>query len=229
MKSTCLGFCTALALATVAPQTMAAVIISEIMFEVAGSDDNREWVELYNTGDTAVDIAGWRLRDEDAGSQPGSPLPAGTTLGAKQAIVLIETQATFLADWGSGINYLVYPGMGTSLNMGNTPTGPGDEALTLVNAADEVVDVANYDNESPWPSVTNATATSIYVLPGFFSAAANDLGSSWGRSTAGTHGAVLGNGRTDAGSPGVVIPEPASLALALASAIVGLTVRRRLS
>lgn len=201
-----------------AAQATAAVIISEIMFEAAGSDDNREWVELYNTGNTAIDISGWRLRDEDAGSQPGSPIPSGTILGAKQAIVLIEHEATFLADWGPGINYIVYPGMGTALNMANAPTGPDDEVLTLVDASDAVVDVVSYDNESPWPDVTNATATSIYVLPGFLNSVANDAGASWGRSTPGIHGAVLATGRIDAGSPGVVIPEPAALVLALVAA-----------
>jgi hypothetical protein len=221
MKTKVFGlFAAVTALAISSSHAMGAVIISEIMFEVAGSDDNREWVELYNTGNAAVDLSGWRLRDEDAGSQPGSPLPSGTSLGPKQALVLIENETTFLGDWGAGINYLVYPGMGTSLNMANTPAAPGDEVLTLVDASDVVVDVADYDNESPWPSVTNATATSIYVLPGFLSAAANDLGSSWGRSTAGVHGAVLGNnGRTDAGSPGVVIPEPTTLVLALSVAM----------
>jgi hypothetical protein len=220
MKTKVFGlFAAVTALAICSSHAMAAVIISEIMFEVAGSDDNREWVELYNTGNAAVDLSGWRLRDEDAGSQPGSPLPSGTSLGPKQALVLIENEATFLGDWGAGINYLVYPGMGTSLNMANTPAAPGDEVLTLVDASDVVVDVADYDNESPWPSVTNATATSIYVLPGFLGAAANDLGSNWGRSTAGVHGAVLGIGRTDAGSPGKVIPEPTTLVLALSVAM----------
>jgi hypothetical protein len=208
-----------------AAQSGAAVIISEIMFEAAGSDDNREWVELYNTGNSPVDISGWRLHDEDAGSQPGSPIPSGTILAAKQAIVLIENEAAFLADWGAGINYIVYPGMGTSLNMANAPAAPGDEVLMLKNASDVVVDVVDYDNESPWPAVTNATATSIYVLPGFLSANANDLGGSWGRSTPGVHGAVLANGRTDAGSPGIVIPEPASALLL--GLVAGAAIRRR--
>jgi Lamin Tail Domain len=209
----------------------AAVIISEFMYEAAGSDNDREWVEIYNTGDTTVDLEGWRIHDEDAGSQPGSLIPAGTALAPKQALVLIETQSVFDEHWGTGINTLVYPGMGTTLNMANTGTDEGDEVLQLRDADGNLVDAVDYMNSSPFPSVTNGTATTIYVLPSFLNADANDLGASWARSTAGVHGAYQNlhpDHGIEAGSPGTVVPEPAS-ALLVAAAAVGLLIvgRRR--
>jgi len=35
--------------------------ISEVMYNPSGSDDGREWVELFNAGPQAVDLSGWSL------------------------------------------------------------------------------------------------------------------------------------------------------------------------
>ncbi len=37
------------------------VILSEVLYDVSGSDNNLEWIELYNDGGTAVDLAGYSL------------------------------------------------------------------------------------------------------------------------------------------------------------------------
>ena len=37
------------------------VVINEVELNPAGFDTDKEWVELLNTGDTAVDITGWAL------------------------------------------------------------------------------------------------------------------------------------------------------------------------
>jgi hypothetical protein len=48
------------------------VIISEIMYnpsskESFNPDENLvEWIEIYNSGDSPVDITGWFLQDEEA-------------------------------------------------------------------------------------------------------------------------------------------------------------------
>jgi hypothetical protein len=39
------------------------VVVNEIMADPMGSDTNQEWIELYNPGNTAVDINGWQIRD----------------------------------------------------------------------------------------------------------------------------------------------------------------------
>jgi len=39
------------------------VVINE--FELSPPDNSTVWVELYNTGDTAVDLAGWRINIVD--------------------------------------------------------------------------------------------------------------------------------------------------------------------
>lgn len=41
------------------------VVINEIMYDLPGADDGREWIELRNNGTTSVDIADWRLSEND--------------------------------------------------------------------------------------------------------------------------------------------------------------------
>ena len=39
------------------------IIVSEFLFDPAGQDAGKEWIEVYNPGNTPVDIYGWELRD----------------------------------------------------------------------------------------------------------------------------------------------------------------------
>lgn len=56
------------------------IVINEIMFNATGSDDNAEWVELYNAGDAAVNLTGWNLTDNDGNNfilSPAGSIPPG--------------------------------------------------------------------------------------------------------------------------------------------------------
>ncbi|TSD03493.1 MAG: endonuclease i [Parcubacteria group bacterium Athens0714_16] len=42
------------------------IVITEIMYDLAeGSDTGREWVEIFNSGNAQVDLAGWKFNDGD--------------------------------------------------------------------------------------------------------------------------------------------------------------------
>ncbi|MDP6038908.1 MAG: lamin tail domain-containing protein, partial [Candidatus Latescibacteria bacterium] len=41
--------------------TQAQVVINEVMYDPAGSEFFDEYVELYNAGETPVDLVGWRV------------------------------------------------------------------------------------------------------------------------------------------------------------------------
>ena len=51
-----------------------------VINEVATKDVIDDWVELYNMGDTPVDISGWKLTDSDGLSKHQVVIPKGTTL-----------------------------------------------------------------------------------------------------------------------------------------------------
>ncbi|MFO0790025.1 MAG: lamin tail domain-containing protein [Pirellulales bacterium] len=58
----------------------AAIIVNEVAYDDAGTD-NREYVELYNSGAAPVDISGWMVTGRDPTSiNLSAAIPAATTL-----------------------------------------------------------------------------------------------------------------------------------------------------
>ena len=41
-----------------------SVIITEILNNADGNDDGKEWFEIYNTSDSAIDLQDWTVTDE---------------------------------------------------------------------------------------------------------------------------------------------------------------------
>src|SRR5690242_7230562 len=101
-----------IALSALADIGMGEIVISEIMFNPQGTDNDlsngsytftREWAELYNTGPSAVDLSGWQFGDA-ADNDWASAFPLGTTLAANQALVVTGDVASFDSNWGGSIN-----------------------------------------------------------------------------------------------------------------------------
>jgi hypothetical protein len=74
--------------ATLSAQALGAIIINEVAYDDAGTD-NREFVEIYNSGPGAVDISGWTVIGRDSTTtNPSAVIPAATTLNAGAFYVL---------------------------------------------------------------------------------------------------------------------------------------------
>ncbi len=100
-------------------ETPGDVIISEFFADAQGSDDGKEWIELFNTTDAAIDLTGWVLRDngEDAHSVGGD---GPVIIGPKGYLVLGESLDAEV-NGGIAIDYAF-----------------GDD-ITLGNSADEII------------------------------------------------------------------------------------------
>ena len=194
-------------------ETLAIVIITEIMYNPASSEKSpvqSEWVELYNPSDQSIDISGWYLSDEDGRTDP---LPMGTVINPRQAIVLIpgsQSIEEFQQGWGMNIQAIPVNGWGTRglRNLANEPDSM-NEVLTLRRDNNTISDEVNYDDEPPWPT-DKPEGPSIYLLPHQVDAIKNDSGSSWNRSELNVHGGHAAKATDDysdkdVGSPGVVI------------------------
>jgi beta-lactamase superfamily II metal-dependent hydrolase len=64
------------------PQTQAVsflVVFSEIYYDTVGDDAVEEWIELYNNCPITVDIAGWKIKDNN-GSGASFTIPTGNSI-----------------------------------------------------------------------------------------------------------------------------------------------------
>lgn len=126
---------------TVTPSpTPPNVVINEIAWAgtIASSDD--EWIELYNSGGTAVDISGWRL--VSASGSLDISFPAGTIINAG-TYFLIERRE--LATNVPANLITAYP---WALN-------DSGEILRLRQLNGTIVDTAN-SNGGAWPTVSGS-------------------------------------------------------------------------
>ena len=206
------------------------VMITEIMYNAAGTDTGFEWVEIYNSGLSTVDISGWKIRDEDTNSENWGAFPASTLLSAGQTLIMTSsTEADFKAAWPTATDAIIYtaPGWGS---IANTVDTTDNEVLTLLDDLDATVDIANYLTIAPWPEGVNGS--SIYVIPSAIDPTSNDDGANWWAAVVGVDGAVNPVAVYDLaniGSPGfVAVPEASTYALLLGfAALAGVLIRRR--
>lgn len=73
----------------------ASVIISEIMYDLPGSDSGREWIELYNAG-PALDIGSWRLLEDGAHHKLSSL--GGTVIPQNGYAIIADSSEIFLSE-----------------------------------------------------------------------------------------------------------------------------------
>ncbi len=112
----------------------AEVVINEIMYDLSGSDDGREWVELYNNGDSNVDLTNWKFTE--GGTNHGLTAVAGASIEAGGYAVIVDDPAKFSADW-SNVSVLVFD---SSFDLNNT-----GEELVIKNGEGEIVNSVAYD------------------------------------------------------------------------------------
>jgi len=193
------------------------IVISEIMYNPDSyehrTDNQVEWIEIFNPTDTAVDLGGWHLADEDGRTEA---LPEGTVIKPGEAVVLIpglQTVTDFQAAWGEG--FAVYPlnnwtgnQRGTLRGLANAPSNE-NEVLTLRRQDGKISDRVNYDDGGDWPK-DSPPGPGIYLKPGSLGYIANDDGKNWQRGTLDKDGGRK-NTKTadydgdDIGSPGRVV------------------------
>jgi len=74
----------------------AQIQITEIMYDIEGSDSGREWIEIYNGGDD-VDLSGWKLYENNTNH---ALVPQDSAVISAGGYAIIADNVTkFLADW----------------------------------------------------------------------------------------------------------------------------------
>ncbi|HVR72894.1 MAG TPA: CotH kinase family protein, partial [Planctomycetota bacterium] len=153
--------------------------ITEVMYNPRGGDEDLEFLELWNPGETEINLTGWTIEGI------GFAFPADYTLPAGGILVVSKNPTAFKAVFGDEIRVLG-PYEGNLDNDGEIlrvkDAGPGYPAT---------VDFLRYGNDGDWPRGGDGLGYSI-ELSGASATRDNDMGSNWRQSF------VIG------GSPGTI-------------------------
>ncbi len=149
-------------------QASAAIVINEIHYNPDVKTESVEFVELYNTGATPVNLAGWRFSQGLAFVFPAVNIAAGGY------VVVAQNPSALQAKFGMA------GALGPFNPDGSSGLSSRGEKLTLLNASGQLEDEVDYQLGFPWPTVGDAPGFSIELInPGLD----NDLAGSWRAST----------------------------------------------
>lgn len=119
-----------------ATPVFADVSISEIMYDLEGTDSGREWVEVYNDGSNSVDLSTWKFFEN--GSKHGLIPVGGGLLPAGGYAIIADNTNTFKTDWPAFSGLL----FDSAFSLSNT-----GESLALVNSSGETVGNISYGSD----------------------------------------------------------------------------------
>ncbi|MDP3073325.1 MAG: lamin tail domain-containing protein [Opitutaceae bacterium] len=188
--------------ATALPAAYAALLnnlrISEIMYQpvAATSAGDYEFIELVNTGTTALDLSGVRFTNGI-----DYVFPAGTTLAAGAYTVVAKNRTAFTSRYPTAFATLASAQFSGALDNSG-------ETIALTLPAPWYVHILNFRYESSWSALASGGGYSL-VARSAATTAARDWGkkATWRASTA------------VAGNPGAADPGGTSIALGQAAAV----------
>ena len=136
------------------------IVINEVHYNPEQRGQPLEFIELFNSGDTTIDLTGWRF---DRGIT--FTFPDGTKLAPAGYLVVAESPEALQKHYQQSA---LGPWEGRLSNRG--------ERLTLVNNLGKKVDEVEYSTGFPWPSAAAGGGASMELV---HSDLDNDLGGSW--------------------------------------------------
>lgn len=145
------------------------VIISEIMYDVSGTDTGREWIELQNTGNGAIQVATLKLLEANV-NHSLAEYQGSTTLSPGAFIIVADDPVKFKTDWpnfaGAILNSsfsLSNEGESLSIKEGDTVLDQVSYSASLGATGDGnalVRSGTTFVSATPTPGATNASGSS---------------------------------------------------------------------
>ena len=114
----------------------AAIIFSEVMYDVPGADDGREWIEVANTGTEAVDMTDWKLFENSINH--GLAITQGNiVISPGGAAIIADNPQKFLLDWPAFT--------GTIFDSAFSLSNSG-ETIAMKDAQSAIISTATYNS-----------------------------------------------------------------------------------
>jgi hypothetical protein len=149
----------------VARSTDIKIVITEINYKSSSSKDTKDWIELYNAGNSTVNLKSWVISDR--GPESGYVLPADHILSPGMCLVVCRDLAAFRSFWPEVTN--------STGDMVFGLSSSGDK-VNLYDTEGNLVDFVNYEIYAPWPADVDVTGESIELTDVFSD---NNAGKNW--------------------------------------------------
>jgi uncharacterized protein len=130
------------------------LLITEVYYNSPGQDHEEEWIELTNFGSQLVDLAAYKIGDEETrgGGEGMLQFPEGAQIGPGQTIVVAQAAAAFQRRWGFLPDYEITDSdPAVPLMRVYSPWASGRVALAndgdellLLDGQDQLVDALSY-------------------------------------------------------------------------------------
>jgi Lamin Tail Domain/PKD domain len=138
-------FCTLTLLCFALPSfAHATIVINEIMYDPPGTDTGNEWIELYNSGSSPVDLTGWTFNDGSSLTKHVFNVPpknggVGSIIIQPDGYLLVADNATNIAiEYPSAVNII-----DSTMSMPDPNTGVS-VTVTLFDNQKNSEDTATY-------------------------------------------------------------------------------------
>jgi hypothetical protein len=158
-----------------------------------------EYVEIYNTLTTAVNVGYWRFQDSDDKFR----LPPDVLIPADGYLLLADKTQAVLDVYGA------MPSNAVMLALSDMGLANSGEELRWQNINGEMVSRVAYSDSPPWPTAPDGNGPSLELIDWHYD---TQLASSWAASIEPT---LYGT----PGRPNSVIPEPTLLSITVLAAI----------
>ena len=142
-----------------------AIVINEINYNAAEDQETGDWVELYNTSASNLDLSGWIMKDDD--DTHSFVFPQGTIINGNDFLILTRDQTSFLS---------VFPAIESVVGDFDFGLSSAGDAVRLYDAEEVLVDEVYYLPDSPWPTTANGEG---YTLELFAPELDNSLPENW--------------------------------------------------
>ncbi|MDQ5971660.1 MAG: hypothetical protein QG566_606 [Patescibacteria group bacterium] len=128
-----------------AKNTFASIEITEIMYDVSGTDTNREWIEVYNNGSTSTDLSKWYFFSDNTKHNLENTSP---DLGANKYAVIVQNADKFRIDYPDYTG-IIFDSSWTGLDNEGEVISLKDPELNIVSSVNYTSNMgANGDGKS---------------------------------------------------------------------------------
>ena len=141
----CTRVTTLLLALTIPAGVRASVVINEVFYHAPDDLDNLQFIELHNTSDRAVDLAGWKLT-----KAVKYTFPAKTMIEANGYLVLCKN----LKEFKTHYKFDAAAEFSGSLSHAS-------DNIELVNDKGKKVDGVKYKSRAPWPVAADGYSSSL--------------------------------------------------------------------